>query len=194
MKAKALTVQLCSIDESRDFIAQWHSRLPNTQRGPWQYAFEAVSDDQRYATALWHNPSTRSLPHHWLELRRMAVANNAPHCTASWFLGQMTRWFRRECPNRERVISYQDLAVHTGTIYLAAGWTPAYVSRPRIRDRSKNRVGCNRLYRSNLNGIAVDAAPKVRWEKMLDNSPIEPVPQRDIERMVVLWKSGKITR
>jgi hypothetical protein len=79
-------------------------------------------------------------------------------------LSRMRRWFQRECPERERLISYQDCAVHTGTIYKAAGWERAYVAKPRVRDRSKARVGTRRDYRSNLNGIAVDGAAKVRWE------------------------------
>jgi hypothetical protein len=79
----------------------------------------------------------------------------------------MTRWFKEHCPERERMLSYQDTAVHQGTIYKAAGWTAAYTSKPRIRDRSKPRVGTSRNYRSNINGVEVDASAKVRWEKML---------------------------
>lgn len=67
-----------------------------------------------------------------------------------------------EVPN---LISYQDTDVHTGTIYRAAGWDPAYFSKARQRDRSKARIGTRRDYRSNLNGSEPDAAGKIRWEK-----------------------------
>jgi hypothetical protein len=107
------------------------------------------------------------LPDHWLELRRMAVADDAPHCTASWFLAQMRRWFQQNTPERERLISYQDIDVHTGTIYKAAGWEPVFFAKARVRDRSKPRVGTRRDYRSNLNGIEPDGAGKIRWEKSL---------------------------
>lgn len=107
------------------------------------------------------------LPAHWLELRRMAVSGDAPHCTASWFLGQMRKWFLHNVPERERLISYQDTGVHTGTIYKAAGWEPAHHAKPRSRDRSKPRVGTRRDYRSNLNGSEPDGAGKIRWEKSL---------------------------
>ena len=50
-----------------------------------------VHDGVTYAVALWHNPSARTLPGHWLELRRMACAPDAPHCTASRFLAEMTK-------------------------------------------------------------------------------------------------------
>jgi hypothetical protein len=77
------------------------------------------------------------------------------------------RYFRSECPERERCISYQDTAVHEGTIYKASNWTAAYVSKARVRDRSKDRVGTHRAYRSNLNGAGPDASEKIRWEMAL---------------------------
>lgn len=164
-RARFLTCDLCPVQHARDLIAEWHSRLPKTQRGPWQYAMRAHYHGFTYAVALWHNPSARMLPQHWLELRRMAVSEDAPHCTASWFIGAMTRWFREHCPERERLLSYQDLDVHKGTIYKAANWHVAHTSKPRVRDRSGIRAGTKgRMYRSNLNGVAPDGAGKARWE------------------------------
>jgi hypothetical protein len=120
-----------------------------------------------YAVALWNNPSGRCLPSHWLELRRMACAPDAPKNTPSSFLAWMVRYFQKACPEREKCISYQDLDVHTGTIYKASGWAVEYVSKPRVRDRSKPRVGTDRMYRSNKNGSEPDAAGKARWAKKL---------------------------
>lgn len=159
-----LVTERCAVDVARRLNELWHSRLPKTQTGPWQYAFAAHKDGIVYAVALWHNPSARGLPSHWLELRRMAVAPDAPHCTASWFLARMRRWFQQHTPERERLLSYQDKDVHTGTIYKAAGWHVAAVAKPRQRDRSKPRKGTRRDYRSNLNGTNPDGAGKNRWE------------------------------
>ncbi len=164
---RELTLERCAVEVARSLNALWHSRLPRTQTGPWQFAFAAHKGGIVYGVALWHNPSARGLPSHWLELRRLAISGDAPHCTASWMLSRMRRWFRQHCPERERLISYQDCAVHTGTIYRAAGWTIGYVSKPRVRDRSKPRRGTRRDYRSNLNGLAPDGAAKVRWEMEL---------------------------
>lgn len=97
----------------------------------------------------------------------MACSPEAPRNTASRFLGWMARWFAANHPERERMLSYQDTAVHSGGIYKAAGWDAAYVSKPRVRDRSKPRIGTERAYRSNLNGVEPDASAKVRWEKKL---------------------------
>ncbi len=168
LSVRELVMERCPVEVARNLNGLWHSRLPRTQTGPWQYAFAAHKDGFVYAVALWHNPSARGLPSHWLELRRMAVAPDAPHCTASWMLSRMRRWFLSNCPERERMISYQDCDVHTGTIYKAAGWTAAYVSKARIRDRSKPRRGTRRDYRSNSNGSAPDGSEKIRWEMTLD--------------------------
>lgn len=163
-KASALAVSPCPPAYARKLNELWHSRLPRTQVGPWQFAFHAHFDHLTYGVALWHNPSARTLPHHWVELRRLAVAPDAPHCTATRMLGQMAKWFAANHPERERLISYQDTAVHKGTIYLAAGWEPAHRSTPRTRDRSVGRKGTARAYRSNQNGVDVDSTAKVRWE------------------------------
>jgi len=76
----------------------------------------------------------------------------------------MVRYFRENCPERERCISYQDTEVHTGTIYKAANWHIGYVGKKRYRDRSKPRVGTDRMYRWNINNDDIDAAAKIRWE------------------------------
>lgn len=162
-KARQLRVDECSIDHARDLIRAWHSRLPVTQASPWKYAMRAHFDGVTYAVALWNNPSARMLPAQWLELRRMAVAPDAPHCTASRFLGEMRKHLARVEAQAEMLISYQDIAVHTGTIYRAAGWDAAYTSKPRVRDRSKPRPGGG-MYRTNINGADPDAAGKVRWQ------------------------------
>lgn len=163
-KASMLTLRKATPGEARRCVEAWHSRLPLTQRGPWMLAFVAEHDGNPYGGALWHNPSARTLPGNWLELRRLAIPAYAPPHTASWMLGAMRKWIRTNLPDVPRLISYQDLDVHTGTIYKAAGWEVCYISKPRIRDRSTPRVGTSRAYRSNLNGITPDAAGKARWE------------------------------
>ena len=102
----------------------------------------------------------------------MACSPEAPRNTASRFLGWMARYFADRCPFREKLISYQDTAVHNGTIYKAAGWEVDFVSKARVRDRSGNRVGTTRKYRSDMNGVAPAASEKIRWAKRLPEDPI----------------------
>lgn len=163
LHARQLRFERCAASHAVPLVRLWHSRLPNTQRGPWQFAYRASYGDVTYAVALWHNPSARTLPAHWVELRRMACAPDAPRNTASRFLAWMVRDLRKFHPERKHCISYQDTSVHSGGIYRAAGWMAEYTAQPRIRDRSKARAGTTRLYRTNLNGVEADAAQKIRW-------------------------------
>lgn len=174
LKARHLDCTLCAKSHAVSLVKAWHSRLPNTQDGPWQYAFKMEYMGITYAVALWNNPSARTLPGHWLELRRMACAPDAPKYTASRFLSLMVKWFQKNTPEREKCISYQDTDVHQGTIYKAANWIPEYESKPRIRDRSKPRSGTNRMYRSSINGVEADASAKVRWAICLTKSQKAP--------------------
>ena len=165
IRARDLVFELCAKDYAVKCIKRWHSRLPNIGSGPMQFAFHGHQGGKTYVVALLSNPVARTLPSHWIELRRMACAPDAPRNTASRFLGWMLQYFIKHYAERERLISYQDTAVHQGTIYKAAGWYPAHTSVARTRDRSTKRVGTNRLYRSNINGSEVDSSPKIRWEK-----------------------------
>jgi hypothetical protein len=162
-----LSVKTCNPEYARELNRVWHSRLPKTQRGPWMVAFAAIYKGTVFAVALWNSPSSRSFSSDCIELRRLAVSPDAPHCTASFMLGKMATWFKKNKPQIKRLISYQDVSVHKGTIYKATGWIQAHRSKPRIRDRSRPRRGTLRSYRRNMNGADVDSSEKIRWELLL---------------------------
>jgi len=163
LHARDLMFEPCPKLHAVQLVRAWHSRLPNCQRGPWSHAFHGHKDGVTYVVALWNNPSARCLPNHWRELRRMACAPDSPRNTASRFLAWMVRWFQSNEPHHERLISYQDTSVHTGCIYKAAGWIAEATTVERIRDRSVNRRGTDRKYRTNINGTDADMVSKVRW-------------------------------
>lgn len=169
---QSLVVKVVSVAVARDFIAAHHSRLPQTQKGPWLHAFGAYLGGELVATALWHNCSARGLPQNWRELRRMAISAGAPRNTASFMLARMCSWFRKNT-DAEAVISYQDLGVHHGTIYRASNWTPVSVSRPRFRNREPLRTNTTRKYRSDLNGAEPAASAKIRWQMGLRGQKFE---------------------
>ena len=109
----------------------WHSRLPRFEGTP-TLCFGAQYDGQVFAIAMWSNPVARCLPQDsWLELRRMAVATDAPANTPSWMIGVMVRLIRKMRPEIKRLVSYSDTAVHLGTIYKASGWTATYLAKGR---------------------------------------------------------------
>ena len=180
-----LFVTPVAVSVAREFIAAHHSRLPYTQVGPWQIAFGVYQSDDLIGTALWHNCSARGLPQDWRELRRMAIASEAPRNTASLMLAQMCRWFRKNTKTSV-VVSYQDAAVHRGTIYKAAGWTPVSISRPRLRNREPLRVGTNRQYRSDANGSAPAASAKIRWQRGLRGQKFEALTPGQIQSAALL--------
>lgn len=115
------------VDEAVRLNAAWHSRLPAFTGLPEKCkAIGAECDGIYYAVSIWSDPVARRL--NWTgryELRRFAIAPDAPRYTASRMLRVMRLLIQRKPPNPgiERLISYQDLGVHTGTIYKAAGWT-----------------------------------------------------------------------
>jgi hypothetical protein len=125
--ALQLTLEVIDFEDARKLNRLWHSRLPRigdparVMRAA--LCFGAVFDGLYYATAIWSHPANRSLPQEdWLELRRLAVAPDAPKNTASRMLGVMARLIRRYRPKIARLVSYHDTEVHTGGIYRAAGW------------------------------------------------------------------------
>jgi hypothetical protein len=65
----------------------------------------------------------------WLELRRLAVAPDAPKFTATWMISKMVKDIKKRFPDVTKLVSYQDTEVHTGTIYKAANWKLDTVSK-----------------------------------------------------------------
>jgi len=149
-----------SLDLAIQLVALWHSRLPkvdksNMVRTRHLWCVGAEHGGKWYAVAIWTNPVARllnDLPA--LELRRLAIADDAPANTASRMLGIMAKLIRKKFPTIERLLSYQDCDVHAGTIYAAAGWHRAAVNKNGNWDRP-NRT----------RGVAQAPGQKIRWEK-----------------------------
>lgn len=161
--ALQLHIDPISFEDARAMCGLWHSRMPKI-RNPvavmGQYPhFGAEFDGIWYAIAIWSNPVARLLPQRaWLELRRMAIAPDAPKNTASRMLAVMTRIIRKKRPDVERLVSYQDTEVHTGCIYKAAGWTVVVPDDPRSRPWDNAARARNEEQ---------SRSPKHRWDKVL---------------------------
>lgn len=137
----------------------WHSRLPRIGNSHFRVCYAAECGNLFYAVAAWSNPVARLLPQQtWLELRRFAISPDAPKFTASRMLGWMKRDIQKRFPEVERLISYQDMSVHTGTIYKASGWHQAEDYKPRAR----GWIGWGNRPRKGRTNQAV--APRMRWE------------------------------
>jgi hypothetical protein len=140
---------------------QWHSHLPHLDRrvASW-LCYAATWRSEYFAAAIWSLPVARLLPQDGscLELRRFAIADARPKNTASRMLGWMARDIVRQRPSVQRLVSYQDRAVHRGAIYKAAGWRPI----PAPTGGEWNHHGRQRT--------ATRIQAKVRWERVLDSS------------------------
>lgn len=145
-----------------DLNQLWHSRLPkvirgNIDRNRNKICYAAEFDNRFYATAIWTTPiAAHRFPdgQFLLELRRLAISDNAPRNTATRFISWMVKDIKRRFQEVTKLISYQDTEVHLGTIYKASGWVNASTSSGGDwNNRQRN--------------VAQTTAPKVRWEKQL---------------------------
>lgn len=142
------------LDPARQLVSLWHSTKPMFHSPRARACYSAEFDGLWYAAAIWSNPAARSLPQlTWLELRRFAIADDAPFNTASRMLAWMRRQIRARFPSVVKLISYQDRDQHTGVIYRADGWTPVEVD-PSGGQWSHRAGSASRRVRN-----------KVRWER-----------------------------
>lgn len=129
-----LRVEPVAFRTARELNSKWHSRLPRIGDPPGttnaMLCFAATYQDVAYAVAIWSHPVNRSLPQvEWLELRRLAICDSAPKMTASWMLAKMAKLIRSQRSEITTLVSYQDMDVHSGTIYKAAGWSATVVKK-----------------------------------------------------------------
>ena len=140
---------------------QWHSVLPkihwsNITRNTHYVCYGIFDRDECIGVAIWSSPVAQNrFPDgkQMLELRRLALSNKCPPNTASRTISIMIRLIHKKFPEITRLISYQDTAIHKGTIYTASNWKKTaetkFISwttatRKRNQDQSK--------------------ATKIRWE------------------------------
>lgn len=138
---------------ARDLVGAWHSRLPEITN--WQvcsHCFGAEHGGLWYASAMWGPPIAREYNGRgFAELRRFAIAPDAPKNTASRMLAWMVREIRKD--GFSRAISYQDTEAHAGTIYKASGW---------VIGGEKKNIGTG--WNTRPRNVMQTTSNKVRWE------------------------------
>ena len=156
---KELQIIPCSVHRACELNKLWHSRFPitdwtNIVRNKDYICFIAEKDGIAYASAIWSSPVARKLNDgHTLELRRLAIAPDAPKYTATRMLKIMRGHIKTNLPHISKLISYQDTEAHKGTIYKAQGWTPTNQSRY-VSWSNKTRTRATEQ----------STADKIRWE------------------------------
>ena len=165
--ALQLRVCKCNVHRACELNALWHSRFPkiewsNVVRNRDYVCHIAEHKHIAYAVAIWSSPIAANRltdGDTCLELRRMAIADDAPKNTASRMISLMRKMIAKDMPHITRLISYQDTEVHAGTIYKASGWTAVARNKgaswtTETRNRNKEQ----------------STADKVRWEWMMSNT------------------------
>jgi hypothetical protein len=139
----------------------WHSRMPKLDCfNICAPCFAAEYKNKFYAIAMWSLPIAANRlkdGQFCLELRRMAISDDAPKNTASRMISIMARIIKKERPDIKRLLSYQDTGAHSGIIYAASGWKPVLKSDFVSWDSHSKRPG----------KIDQSESPKIRWERSL---------------------------
>lgn len=163
--ALQLKIRIVNVHRAIELNKTWHSRLPNVDwsnivRASPSLCFVAEHNDIAYASAIWSAPCARGYNgRNWLELRRLAIAGDAPKNTATRMLRVMRLMIVKCLPQISKLISYQDTEVHAGTIYRAAGWVAIETFK-----KTRWHIGRERTQ-------PVSVKPKIRWEYSLRESP-----------------------
>lgn len=163
---KLMKVLTIGVDQAMKFNQDWHSRLPNTQKGnlirnKHFIFFGAEYKDHCFASAIWTTPVANnrlSSNEVWLELRRLAIAPDAPKFTATWMIAKMIKQIKNKYPEITKLISYQDTDVHIGTIYAASNWIKEGQSKGMDWNLTRDRKASQ------------STSDKVRWTYRIKNS------------------------
>ena len=143
----------------------WHSRLPqihwsNVVRNTHYVCYVIKNKDVLIGVGIWSSPVAQNRMKDGkavLELRRLAIANTAPQNTATKSISMMIKKIKEKFPDIRKLVSYQDVDVHSGTIYKAGNWTLA--GQTQLLDWSTSTRKRNKL-QSDSN--------KIRWEYYFD--------------------------
>lgn len=157
---KLLNLREVGVDFAMKYNELWHSRLPITShsnmiRNTHKIFYGAEYQDHCFAIAMWTTPvanNRMAKDQVWLELRRLAIAPDAPKFSATWMLSKMIKDIRKKYPEITKLVSYQDTEVHSGTIYSAGNWIKDSVSK--FQEWSTNSRKRNHLQ---------SKADKIRW-------------------------------
>ena len=159
MSPLQLNIIIIGTDIAVQLNKHWHSRLPiitNAKIGD-TISFGAIYKNIYFACAIWTRPIARMFNGlGYLELRRMAIANDSPKNTSTRMIKIMKVLIKKNLPHINKLISYQDTAVHNGTIYKASGWS--------VGGYRKN-IG--KGWNTRLRNTMQTASNKIRWEKQI---------------------------
>ena len=162
MTKTGLTVTEIPADLASYYVSIWHSVLPRCPKFLVHGRCYLADGDDGFpvAVAVWSAPVARMLNGRgYYELRRLAVAPDAPENTCTSLLAAMRADIAATMPEVETFLSYQDEVAHHGTIYKADNWQVGW--RSTRATSSKSSWGKSRDGRGEMQS----ASPKIAWIK-----------------------------
>ena len=161
-----LIIREVSMKTAADLNRQWHSMLPRTDLGNllcgnMSVAYAADYESRWFGVAIYSQPIIRGLcDGETIELRRLAICAEAPKNSATRMMGLTRKMLHRKWPELQRIVSYQAVDVHRGTIYKADGWT---IAGEVVDARPQRFFGSNQR----ATGPLQTTSRKLRWEHKL---------------------------
>jgi len=162
---KQLTIIEIPVRLACELNYRWHSVLPiihwsNVVRNKYYVCYGAYSQyiDNWKAVGIWSSPIASNRMKDGdriLELRRFAIAPDAPKYTATWMLAQMIKRIKQKFPDIIKLISYQDISIHKGIIYKAGNCKPEKLVRYQSWNKTRKR------------NPAQTQGDKIRWVYLL---------------------------
>lgn len=160
---KKFQITECGVELACQLNGSFHSVLPkvhssNIYRNPKYVCYAITFSGVYFGAAIWSTPvAANRLTDGFalLELRRLAVHESCPKNTCSFAISKMVKDIRKRFPDVPRLISYQAVNEHLGTIYAASNWTSVNTASMVEWDGKRKRAGSQ-----------VQSA-KVRWEYRL---------------------------
>lgn len=128
MKVKELQIKLVEVKEIRELIEKIHYSH-NINGLNISYCFGLYNNEELIGGMIYGSPAMRNAYKPYvaeekdiIELRRLAIIDNTPKNTESYFIGKTLRWLRKNT-DIKKVISYADSYYgHEGTIYKASNF------------------------------------------------------------------------
>ena len=130
---KEIEIEECSAQLACLLNGIWHSTLPkihwsNVVRNTHYVCYIFKYKGALFGTAIWSSPVAQNRMKNGktiLELRRLALSDACPKNTATRVIAEMIKKIKIKFPEIQKLISYQEKDVHSGTIYKAANWKMA---------------------------------------------------------------------
>lgn len=114
-------IKICKFSDIRHIFEEFHYKKSHIGGGI-SVCFAMFISDKLVGGSVLGKPRHEKKYKNCIDIRRMALLDNAPYNSESYFLGQIIKWI--SCNTEyDYVLSYSDLTVgHIGTIYKASNF------------------------------------------------------------------------